>query len=158
MEHLESSLVLEQHFQEASSSLKHLIQTVFKPYLEATNRLINFLSIFVFVLGIPNIMSYELFNLLLLIIAQVLFSDLVRAEHLHQTSDIFDQNIVTCYHDLLIGWSGSTTRGLIISSSTLTGSMALSCFGRRFVGLSVLIHFVLVSAGHIAFLWGVGGR
>jgi len=157
MEHLESSLVLEQHFQEASSSLEHLIQTVFKPHFEATNRLIDFLSIFVFVLSIPNIMSYELLNLLLLIIAQVLFSDLVGAEHFHQTSNIFDQNIVTCYHDLLIGWSGSTARRLIISSSTLTGALAFSCFGRRFVSLTVMIHFVLVPAWHIAFLWGVGG-
>jgi hypothetical protein len=157
VEHLESSLVLEQHFQEASSSLEHLIQTVFKPYLETADRLTNFLGSFVFVLGIPNIMSDELLYLLLLVIAQVLFSDLVGTKHFHQTSHIFDQNVVTSNHDLLVGWSRSSARRLVISSGTLAGAMALSGFGRRFVSLSIVIHFVLIPARDVTFLWGVRG-
>jgi len=157
MEHLESSLVLEQHFQEASSSLKHLIQTVFEPYFEAANGLIDFLSGFVFVLGIPNIMSDELLNLLLLVVAQVLFSDFVGAEHFHQPSHVFDQDVVTCYHDLLVRWSRTSARRLVISSGALTRAMAFSSFGRRFVCLSVVIHLLLVPARHLTFLWSVGG-
>jgi len=157
MEHLEASLVLEQHFQEASSSLQHLIQTVFKPYFEASNGLIDFLSSFVFVLCIPNIMSDELLNLLLLVVTQVLFSDLVRAEHFHQTSHVLYQNVVTCYHDLLVRGGCTSARGLVISSGALTRAMAFSGFHRGFVSLSVVIHFVLVPAWHVTFLWSVGG-
>lgn len=101
-------------------------------------------------------MSYELLNLLLLVIAQVLFSDFVGAEHFHQTGNIFDQNIVTCYHDLLIGGSGGAACGLsIVSSSTLAGAMAFSRFGWRFVGLSGVVHFLLVPTWHVTLLWGV---
>ena len=102
-------------------------------------------------------MSDELLYLLLLIIAQVLFSDLVCAEHFHQTSNVLDQNIVTCYHDLLVRWSRSSTRRLVISSGALTRTMAFSGFHGRFVSLSVVIHFILVPAWHVTFLWGIGG-
>jgi hypothetical protein len=102
-------------------------------------------------------MSDELLYLLLLIIAQVLFSDLVGAEHFHQTSYVLDQNIITCYHDLLVCWSCSSARRLVISSGALTRTMAFSGFHWRFVSLSVVIHFVLVPAWHVTFLWGVGG-
>ena len=102
-------------------------------------------------------MSDELLYLLLLVVAQVLFSDLVGAEHFHQTGYIFDQNVVTRNHDLLVRRSCGTARRLVISSGTLAGAMALSGFGRRFVSLSIVIHFVLIPAWDVTFLWGVRG-
>jgi len=103
-------------------------------------------------------MSDELLYLLLLVGAQVLFSDFVGAEHFHQTSHVFDQNVVTSNHDLLVRWSRGTARRLVISSSTLAGAVALPCFGWRFVCLSVVIHFVLIPTWDVTFLWGVRGR
>jgi len=102
-------------------------------------------------------MSDELLYLLLLVVAQVLFSDLVGAEHFHQTGHIFNQNVVTRDHDLLVRRSRGTARRLVISSGTLAGAMALSGFGRRFVSLSIVIHFVLIPAWDVTFLWGVRG-
>ena len=100
-------------------------------------------------------MSDELLYLLLLIGAQILFSDFIGAEHFHEASDILDQNVITCDHDLLVRRSRGTTRGLVISSCTLAGPVALSRFARRFVCLSVVIHFVLIPAWDLTFLWGV---
>lgn len=54
------------------------------------------------VLGVPDVVSDEFLNLGLLLVAQLLLADLVRAEHLHQSRHVLNQNVVARYHYLLM--------------------------------------------------------
>ena len=91
-------------------------------------------------------MCYEFFNLLLLVGAQVLFSYFVHAKHLHQSGHIFDQNVVSSDHNLLGGRSTAAIcrLGGVSSSTRASRGLRISRFSRWFIGLSALIHFIVV--------------
>ena len=58
MELIEPSLILEQHLEEPSPSLEHLIKSIVEPYLDGALHLL-----FLFVLGIPDVVGDELLDL-----------------------------------------------------------------------------------------------
>ena len=70
MEGLEAPLVLEEHFEESSSPLKHFVQSVLEACLETTlvlwlsRRLTTWFRILpTLVLSIPDVVRYEFLNL-----------------------------------------------------------------------------------------------
>ena len=130
MEHIESTLVLKKHLQQPSSSLQHLVKPVLKSYFETALRGLRRCALFVgiaLVLSVPNIVSDEFLNFLLLFISKVFLFDGVCTECFHQSCYVLDQDVISGDHYLLltICWSRLRATGRCIGACITSSSWGL---------------------------------
>lgn len=115
VEVLEAILVLKEHLKQSASPLKHFIQSILQPCFQTSLGLwlrgTRFRAL-VLILSIPDIVSDEFLDLGLLLRAELLLPNLVRAEHLHQSSHILYQDVIASDHYLLLRIAGGLTLGL----------------------------------------------
>lgn len=92
-----SILFLVHVFDQTSSSVSHLTQTIWKSPLHLILTRVCFLAIRFLIRHMPHIMSYKLFHSTSLILFEEVFLNLV--ERLGKTRHILNQDVVSCNHD-----------------------------------------------------------
>ena len=93
MELIQPPFILKKHFEQASPPLQHLIEPVVQPNLDGALHLL-----FLFVLGVPDVVGDELLNFGGLLWGEICFPEPV--EGLEETRHILDQDIISSDHYL----------------------------------------------------------